>query len=587
MLNPEPSPRIITFMRYHLYMLVALSALLGCDRGAPPVSEGVKPAPQRVDPISKTLGNPDARRVEAPWTNMAATAGVSAVYQSGAKAERFTMAEVVGSGVGLFDYDGDGRHDLFFTGGGGFGPGDQIFSCPCQLYRNLGSWKFREVARDARAADVAYFSHGCTAADVDADGFVDVLVTGYGGLQLFHNQGDGTFRELSRAAGLTDSSWSISAGFGDLDGDGLVDLYVAHYVNWSFQNDPRCTSETPPARRDTCGPRNFDPLPDVLYLANGDGTFRDATAATGIRGDGKGLGVLLADLDHDGDLDLYVSNDTVDNFLYWNEGDGRLREAGLVCGVATDADGKSNGSMGIDVSDYNGDGLTDLWVTNFQEEMPALYKNQGSGVFLHASRASGVAGAVGAQFVGFGTAFADIDRDGDEDLLISNGHVIYYALSAPLRQVPLVLMHDDQRFTRAEFTPGHYLSTPHLGRGLAISDLDDDGRIDVVMTHDDEEPAAMLANRGDDRNHWLRVRLIGRTSNRDAIGARLVLQTERTRQLRHVKGGGSYLSQSDLRAFWGIAEGDAPGKLTVDWPSGRTSELPIESLDTTLTLIEP
>lgn len=575
------------FMARRLYALLILLTALGCDRGTPPLSAGSSPEPRRPDPISKTLGNPDAPRVEAPWTNLASAAGISAVYQSGAKAERFTMAEVVGSGVGIFDYDGDGRQDLFFTGGGGFGPGDRIHSCPCQLYRNLGAWKFAEVSRDARVAEVAYFNHGCTAADVDADGFVDVLVTGYGGLQLFHNQGDGTFVETSREAGLTDDSWSISAGFGDLDGDGLLDLYVAHYVNWSFANDPHCTSETPPTRRDTCGPRNFDPLADVLYFANDDGTYRDATAATGLRSDGKGLGVLLADLDHDGDVDLYVSNDTEDNFLYWNEGGGRLREAGLVSGVATDADGKSNGSMGIDVSDYNSDGLTDLWVTNFQQEMPALYKNQGSGVFLHASRATGVAGAVGARFVGFGTAFADIDRDGDEDILISNGHVIYYAMSAPLRQIPLVLMHEGARFTRADFAPGHYLSTPHLGRGLAISDLDDDGRIDVVMTHDDEEPAAVLANRNDDHNHWLRVRLIGRKSNRDAIGARLVLDTERTRQLRHIKGGGSYLSQSDLRPFWGIAAGDRPRRLTVYWPAGQTSERQVESLDTTLTLLEP
>jgi hypothetical protein len=530
--------------------------------------------------------------------NVTADTGIEFVYQNGREAGMHAILESLGGGVGLFDYDNDGRLDLFCLGGGRY-TGDGPVGLPSGLFRNLGGWKFQDVTAASAAGAAPYYTHGCTAADYDSDGFVDVLVTGYGGLQLLHNQGDGTFVEVSSEAGLDDRLWSSAAAWGDLNGDGHLDLYVAHYVDWSMENNPECL--TAKGQREICPPKNFNPLPDVVYYSNGDGSFRDATSTAGLRPGGKGLGVVLADLDHDGDLDIYVANDTVENFLYINDGQGVFKEEALLRGVACGEEGNLDASMGVDLCDFNGDLLPDLFVANWEEEAFAVYRNELSrdeltgnevaGHFVHASRGTGVT-ALGDLFVGFATVAVDIDKDGDEDFAVSNGHVINYPEASPIKQLPLMLLNHkgdlgEDRFWRHSLSSGDYFELAHRGRGLAAGDVDEDGDIDLVFSHDDDEPTALVRNDTAPGNDWLRVRLIGRASNRDAIGARLVLRTSTSSQLRHVKGGCSYLSQSDLRPFWGLGKGAIIQGLSIVWPSGVEQNLTSVEPNQTLTIIEP
>lgn len=506
--------------------------------------------------------------------------GVSANYRNGRESENYAILESLGGGVGLFDYDLDGWIDAFFPGGGSFTPSKTIEGRNSTFFRNQGHCGtlknlFAEISVPAGVAQAPFYSHGCAAADFDNDGFPDLLLTGYGGLQLFKNQGDGTFEELHVAAGLLDDAWSSSAGWGDLNGDGSLDLYVAHYVNWSFEHNPVCNADG--GRRDVCPPRAFDGLTDIVYYSNGDGTFHDATREAGLTPGGKGLGVLLADVDLDRDLDLYVANDTTENFLYLNDGSGRLEESALQNGVAVDQEGMPNGSMGVSIADFDGDGLPDIWVTNFEKETFALYRNEGQAQFIHASRESGVT-AIGSLFVGFGTAAGDLDLDGDEDIVVANGHVIYFPSQGTDRQLPILLENLSKgEFRRAFLPPDSYFSTPHRARGLALGDIDNDGDLDVVVAHTNE-PASIVLNETPryetssgpkaDRNHWVSLQFIGTRCNRTAIGTRVVLHTTRGDQTRQVSGGGSYLSQGDTRLVFGIPAGATLTGATVVWPTG-------------------
>jgi hypothetical protein len=542
--------------------------------------------------------------------------GLTFTYRNGEEAGHATIFESVGGGVALLDYDGDGLLDIFLTGGGYFDGPDKktIKGLPCKLFKNLGGFRFRDVTAEVgldRLADGKpwFYTHGCAVADYDNDGWPDLLVTGWGRLALFHNVPDGKggrrFEEVTRRAGLTDTLWSTSAAWADLDGDGFPDLYVCHYVNWSWDNHPRCKDAQKHTRRDVCPPETFDALPHTLYHNNGNGTFTDVSAAAGLRGPrpdtgydrlvhlsaegrerlrradrarnyGKGLGVLIADLDGDGRPDIYVANDTSGNFLYLNRGGGRFEEAGAECGVAYDEAGNAPGSMGVDAADYNGSGVLSLFVTNYQGQMHGLYRNRGRGQFVCASRSAGL-GALGLHYVGFGTGFLDFDLDGHEDLFLSNGHVVHYPPPpAEVKQRPLLLRNErrlgdsphEVRFADVSDRAGPYFQSAHLGRGAALGDLDNDGRTDLVL-NPMNEPAVVLRNRHATGHHWLGVELIGRPY-RDAVGARLELEVDGRKLVRVVKGGGSYLSSGDRRVLFGLGQRNQVGRLTVRWPSGRT-----------------
>jgi hypothetical protein len=523
-------------------------------------------------------------RAAIVFRDITSDSGVDSMYRNGRDAGKFSILESLGGGTAAFDYDGDGLVDLFFTGGGGF-DGTRVFGLPSRLFRNVDGTHFEEISTGAGLPDPETYTQGCSVGDFDGDGFEDIVVTGYAALQLLHNMGDGTFEEVHVAAGLTDPLWSSSAAWGDLNGDGWPDLYVAHYVDWSFENDPVCPSPWPEHDRDVCPPRAFGPLPDVVYYSRGDGTFYDASKEANLRSDGKGLGVILADLDHDGDLDVYVANDMVDNFLYQNDGKGHFVEAGLLTGTATDFEGKPNGSMGLAVCDYNGDLWPDLWVTNFEQESFALYRNDGTGNFVHASREAGIT-ALGNLFVGFGTAMGDLDCDGDEDTVIANGHVVYYPTASTERQLAVLLENTGKgRFVRVEARPGSYFAKEHIGRGLAMADLNNDGLLDVVAGNSNE-PAAVLLNATKPAGSWVRLRLVGRESGRDAVGTRVVLKTTQGDQLRHVAGGGSFESQSDVRVHFGLRPRAAPVRATIWWPSGIVQTVDDIRATETMTVVE-
>ena len=518
------------------------------------------------------------------FEEIAGRLGIEFTYHNGGEADLCTILESLGGGVGWFDFDRDGCLDLAATGGGRFSANKQITGLPSAVFRSDEGKRFRNVTARAYLASSSLYTNGLAVADYDQDGFQDLLITGYGAPQLWKNLGDGTFVELAQAAGLTDPRWGSSAGWADLNGDGQLDLYLAHYVNWSFENDPICPADTL-GKREICPPRSFDPVPHSVHYSQGDGSFLDASTSAGLRPDGKGLGVLLSDVDLDGDVDIYVGNDTTDNFLYLNDGRGVFEEIGLSHGVALDDLGSPNGSMGVELCDFNLDGRPDIWVTNYQRESNALYRNEGRGYFLHVSQRMGITD-LGDLFVGFGTACADFDSDGDQDFVVANGHVLRYPHPSTRKQMPLLIANHGRRFDRVAAQPGNYFAQLHEGRGLAAADYDADGDLDLAISHIGQ-PLAILENRFHDANRWLSLTLVGTRSNRDAIGARLDLVQGEKKLHRQITGGGSYLSHSSRAIHFALPSGAAFGKLVIHWPAGLVQTVEAGELAGSVTLIEP
>ncbi|QDU37974.1 FG-GAP repeat protein [Maioricimonas rarisocia] len=539
--------------------------LTGCGSG------GGDTAPQESDPQAEAT---DAAETPLQFVDETSRLRPVPAYENGETAGRNSIVESLGGGVGLVDFDVDGRLDVCFPGGGLF-EGNSLVGLPTSLLRQTANGTFENVSGISRIDAAGYYSHGCSVADYDADGFADVLITGYGGLELWRNLGDGTFERAAETAGLIDPSWSSSAAWGDLDGDGHLDLYVAHYVNWSFENDPACYG--PGGKRDVCAPRDFDGLDDTVFLSNGDGTFRDGSEEVGLVPEGKGLGVLLADLDHNGALDAYVANDTTNNFLYLNDGSGQLEERGVLSGTAVDALANANGSMGLVLTDFNLDGRSDLWVANYEDENFALYRNDGGGNFLYFSTQAEL-NLLGTLFVAFGCVPGDFDLDGDEDVAVANGHVVHIPRNAPLRQQPLMMVNDaGDRFERVMPAGSDYFEQQHPGRGLATGDLNGNGLLDLVFTNIREAPALLL-NESQVAGESLQLRLVGRASNRTAIGARIELKTPAGTLLRHVVGGGSYLSSSDRTLHFGIPEGATVEEAVIHWSGGHVDRVGVDAL---------
>jgi hypothetical protein len=530
------------------------------------------------------------------YEDKTAQTGIDFTYHNGQEAGHYAILESLGGGVALIDFDGDGLLDIFVTGGGYYDGPDkkQIKGHPCKLYKNMGGWKFKDVTKEVGLAGIDFYTHGGAVGDYDRDGWPDLLVTGWGGMRLFHNESDGKggrhFVDVTQKAGLTEPLWSTSAAWADLDGDGYPDLYVCQYVNWSLdKNNPKCGGYTSSVPQDVCPPKTFQGLPHRLYHNNGNGTFTNVSEPAGLRPSltdkdkadaGKGLGVVIADLDGDGKPDIYVANDTVDNFLYMNKSTrGKLLfdEVGLPTGVARDDRGVPNGSMGCDVGDYNGSGLASIWVTNYENEMHALYKNVGGGMFLFSTPASGIA-AIGQLYVGFGTGFIDFDNHGWEDILVCNGHVIRFPTGAPLQQRPVLLRNKGEgRYVDITKQGGPYFRTGHIGRGVAMGDLDNDGRTDLVISHLNE-PVVVLRNVADVGQHWFGVELEG-DGHRDVVGAKIVIDVAGRKLARFAKGGGSYLSAPDKRILFGIGKADHIDRLTISWPGGKEQEWKVDKID--------
>jgi hypothetical protein len=531
-----------------------------------------------------------------PWTgppifqDVTAASGIDFTYRNGEEANNLAILEALGGGVGLIDYDGDGLLDIFLTGGGYFDGPDKktVKGQPCRLYKNLGNLEFTDVTTQAGLDRPLFYSHGVSVCDYDKDGWPDLLVTGYGRVALFRNVAGPNktraFVEVTRGAGLDMAhSWCTSAGWADFDADGWPDVYICQYVNWSWANNPACGAFYGKAPRDICPPGRFQALPHKLFRNTGAGRFIDVTAAAGIHvpsddhDSGKGLGVVIVDIDGDGKPDIYVANDTSGNSLYLNRSTRRsmqretirFEEVGIQVGVARNGAGGSQGSMGVDAGDPFGTGVPALWVTNFEGELHALYRNdldRGRPLFHFATSAAGIA-AIGPHYVGFGTGFVDLDNDGWEDIFIANGHVARYPYPGKVRQNPVVLLNQGQGTFKQTKAAGDYCRMGHRGRGVAIGDLDNDGRPDLVISHV-QEPVAILRNVADSGNHWLGVKL-ATGDQRNVVGAKLVLEANGRKLTRFAKGGGSYLSASDTRHLFGLGKDDRSGKLTVHWPTGQ------------------
>lgn len=553
--------------------------IVGC-RTEPASSESEK---EQTASRSGSTGRPNTAppRTSSPlilFEQVPPEAGLSFVNRNGEEAQQFSILESLGGGVGMIDFDLDGDDDVVLPGGGRMDSEAQPTGLPCGLFRNTGSFNFSDTTVESNVANEDLYSHGIATGDFDGDGFPDFLVTGFGLPQLFHNQGDGTFLQTMASASPGNSQWSSSAAWGDVNGDGYLDIYIARYVNWTPNNNPRC--DGPNDLQDVCPPRDFEGLNDSLYLSNGDGTFSDATTACGIQPGGKGLGVILADLDADSDVDIYVTNDTVPNHLFQNDGSGRLVDMSLVSGGSVSGTGVPQGSMGTQLMDFNSDGRFDIWVTNYEKESSALYEGLGNFLFRHVSQRTKLTD-VGAMFVGWGVLSFDMDHDGDEDVLVSNGHVIRYPQAAPLRQTALLMENvDGSRFKNVTPTGGGYVSTPHMARGSASSDLDLDGDLDVVVMHTNE-PVAVLQNATKAAN-WLSINLFGVNSSRDPTGATVTIKTGKLTLHRQFIGGGSYASSNARKLHCGLGNSSVVEKLTVVWPSGRMQSF--EQLDTNQTI---
>jgi hypothetical protein len=500
------------------------------------------------------------------FENVAAAAGLVFQHVNGASAGRHVAETLSGGGV-LFDADGDGWLDVLLVDGGSPTEPAVASRAHHRLFHNRGNGTFEDVTAKANLVAPGYGMGAC-AADYDNDGHVDVYVTQLGRNVLFHNDGDGTFSDRTRAAGRAADTFSTSCAFSDVDGDGDLDLFVVTYVDVRGPLKT-CGSVKVPAY---CRPDVFRGLPELLFVNQGDGTFVEAGPQSGIGAQaGKGLGVVAGDVDDDGRPDLFVANDMTPNLLQRNQGRGQFRETGLVAGVAVGADGRVRGGMGTDLADYDGDGRLDLVVTNFEFEGVSLFRNLGAGLFADASYQSGVA-VTTLPFVGFGVAFLDYDNDTDLDLAIANGHVLdnasLFRSSSRYEQRNLLLVNDGKGFFRdARAAAGTGFALEKVSRGLVAGDIDNDGDVDLLVTNNGQT-ADLLRNEGGHRGGALSVRLVGRQSNRDGIGARVRATVGARVQVREVKAGSSYLGQGDTRVHVGLGGAARVDRLEVRWPTG-------------------
>jgi hypothetical protein len=507
------------------------------------------------------------REVSAAW-------GLSFRHHQGGSGQ-FYMPETMGSGVAVFDYDGDGDPDVFFVDSGAM-PGYQGETPRSVLFRNEGAGRFVDVT--ARSGiRVTGYGMGAAAGDVDGDGDPDLYITAFGPDQLFRNNGDGTFTDVTAKAGLGVLSrplWSTAAAFADTDGDGDLDLYVADYVDFSFENNPVCCNQKL-GLRSYCHPEVFHGLPDRFYRNRGDGTFEDATATAGFPADtGNGLGAIFGDFDKDGDQDLYVSNDMNPSFLYENRGNGTFQEIGLLSGTALSDQGQPEAGMGVDAGDVDGNGFPDLVKTHLDLQTNALYLNQGSMVFTDGSYISKLAES-SLYLVGFGALFADLDQDGDLDHAVANGHIIHnaelFGTGTTYKQRNQVFENTGRGVFREVKDAG--LDVIRSSRGLAAGDLDLDGDLDLVISNSNDL-SEVYENVTAPAGGWLQVDLAGRGKNTAAIGARLELEAGGRKQLREARTSSSYLSQNALTLHFGLGAAEKADRLTVRWPDGRVQVLP-------------
>ena len=530
--------------------------------------------------IRPQVTTPQNQRPSPPkFADVTSVLGLSFQYIASHTSRKYLL-ETMGSGVALFDYDNDGRLDIFLVNGAPLGDPTPKGTIPQKagpkywnrLYHQRQDGTFEDVTEKAGLQGVGY-GMGVAVGDYDNDGYEDLYVTAYGGNKLYHNNGDGTFTDVTEKAGVGGGGWSTSAAWVDLDGDGLLDLVVLRYLQWDF-NDTWC-GERKEGYRAYCHPDAFHPITQLVYHNDGHGHFTEISRKIGLAEPGKGLGIALADYDGDGHIDIFIANDSMAEFLYHNKGDGTFEEVALVSGVAVDGEGHTYAGMGVDFADYNNDGKPDLVVTDLANQMYALYRNNGDGTFTYDSYPSGI-GRMTMTHSGWGIRFLDYDNDGWKDLLITQGHDLdTIELTFPnlrYREPMLLARNTGKGFVDVSANAGAVFHQAWVGRGLAIGDIDNDGRLDAVVTTNDG-PAYILRNETSTQNHWLTLKLVGHKSNRDAIGAEVKVVTKIGAQFATVTTASSYLSSSDKRIHFGLGAETVAETIEIHWPSGTVQTL--------------
>ena len=516
------------------------------------------------------------------------TSGLHWIHTNAMSPDRY-LPETMGPGVAFLDYDNDGWMDIYMVNSGScdfFKPKTPLRNA---LYRNNRDGTFTDVTEKAGVGGGS-FGMGVAVGDYDNDGYPDILVTSYGRCILYHNNRDGTFTDVTDKAGVAAPGWTTSALWFDYDNDGKLDLFLCSFVEFGLGKNIIC-GDNKLGRRYYCIPRVFKPTPNLLFHNNGDGTFTEVSKGTDIEKSlGKGLGVVAADVNNDGRLDLFVANDTVQNFLFMNRGQGKWDEIGLASEVGFSANGQPRSGMGVDSVDFEGDGWQDLFVSNVDQEMFSFYRNNRDESFSDIAHGQGIAAAT-RLLSGWGLKFFDYDNDGRVDLFLANGHpddmIDSYGGQVTYRE-PLLLFHNQGgQLKNVSKEAGPVFERLWPARGLAIGDYDNDGRIDVLVGNNGEAPI-LLRNRAGEGNHWVGLKLEGRTCNRDAVGARLSWSVAGVKRTRLKTAGGSYLSSHDPREVIGLGAATALDSLEIRWPapSARVDTLKEVSIDRYLRVVE-
>lgn len=526
----------------------------------------------------------------AAYTDATASAGIRFTHVSGARGN-YLLPETLGAGGAFFDYDNDGRLDLYLVNSGDLENPASIHRSV--LYRNIGDGVFADVTDSAGVGNAGRYGMGCAVGDYDNDGDSDLYVTNYGANVLYRNDRNGMFQDVTAQAGVGDALWSSSATFLDADRDGWLDLFVVNYVHYdATAPQPPCVES---GIQTYCHPRHFDGAPDHLFRNNRDGTFTDVSVPAGIRDaggafHGKGLGVVAADFNNDGWTDIYVANDDTPNYLFMNQKDGTFVETGVLAGCAYSGDGIAQAGMGVDAGDYDGDGWMDIFVTNLSYETNTLYRNNRDGTFTDATYEARL-GSESYLFVGFGTGFLDADNDGLLDLFVANGHIL-----DNIEQMTDVLTYEERNQLFQNAGDGTFTETPpetgdcfrreRVSRGAVFGDYDNDGDTDIVVTNSNQ-PAELWRNDTGQARNWLRVRCEGTAGNRDGIGARVLLTVGGKTQAREVHAGASYLSSNDSRLLFGLGDRRTAERLEIRWLSGASQVFENVSANQELVIVEP